>query len=226
MLGKKFLVLFGIVLVCLTSSIFLGYSIRQKNNPKKAAYRARTVLASRISEDDKRFNTFDYVLKLMYKRNVKTIVETGTARNGQCNCRGDGCSSPIWGQWAQKNKAVVYSVDIDPEAVQSSSLACASYLDHMVFATSDSVEFLRDFKKPIDLLYLDSYDFDISNPVPSQEHHLKEIIAVYPRLHKKSIVLIDDCGLPSGGKGKLVIEYLLAKGWKIALSEYQVVLIQ
>ncbi len=182
-------------------------------------------LRNRIAPCDKRFATFKYVLNLMSKREVKTIVETGTARNGECNCAGDGCSTPIWGTWAQQHGAFVYSVDIDPQAIQSSASACNAYHDCMSFVTSDSVEFLANFNKPIDFLYLDSYDFDFSNPAPSQEHHLKEIIAVYPCLHAKSIIMIDDCDLPFGGKGKLVIQYLLDKGWKIVLSGYQVILI-
>ncbi|MFS8563823.1 MAG: class I SAM-dependent methyltransferase [Rhabdochlamydiaceae bacterium] len=181
-------------------------------------------LRDRIPPQDKRFVTFQYTLHLMSARKVRTIVETGTARDGECNCAGDGCSTPIWGQWAKQNGAYVYSVDIDPEAVRCSSAACTPYLDHMTFVASDSVTFLENFNKPIDFLYLDSYDFDLDDPLPSQEHHLKEIIAAYPWLHAKSIIMIDDCALPFGGKGRLVIEYLLDRGWKIALSYYQIIL--
>ena len=39
------------------------------------------------------------------------------------------------------------------------------------------------------------------------------------------VILIDDCDMPNGGKGKLVIERLTAKGWKVHMSEYQVVLV-
>lgn len=55
------------------------------------------------------------------------------------------------------------------------------------------------------IFYLDSFDFDISNPLPSQKHHLKEIEAAYDKLTDNSVVMIDDCDLPGGGKGKGVI---------------------
>lgn len=219
-LNNKFLL--GVILFSLTTplsaSIFQKQKKCQENCPSSP-------LNHRIFPNDKRFVTFQRVLNLMKERGVKTIVETGTARNGECNCAGDGCSTPIWGNWAKQNQATVYSVDIDPLAIHNSSLACSAYQDHMTFVSSDSVEFLANFNQPIDFLYLDSYDFDFSDPEPSQKHHLKEIIAAYPHLHKKSIIMIDDCDLPFGGKGKLVIDYLLDRGWKVILSAYQVILI-
>ncbi len=227
MIKKQLLIGIGMVFL-LTGAFFLVPHFQNKQVQKqerRGKKHARVVLQNRIYPDDKRFVTMNYVLQLMNQRKVRTIVETGTARNGECNCRGDGCSSPIWGQWANRNKALVYSVDIDPQAINCSSAACTSYSKRMKFAMSDSVEFLENFNKPIDFLYLDSYDFDSANPTPSQEHHLKEIIAAYPHLHKKSIIMIDDCDLPHGGKGMLAIQYLLDKGWKIGLSGYQVVMI-
>ena len=70
-----------------------------------------------IHPEDKRYKTFRSTLELMEKRKVKTIVETGTARNGVKNCIGDGCSTPIFCEWASEHGAYVYSVDIDPLAI-------------------------------------------------------------------------------------------------------------
>lgn len=88
------------------------------------------------------------------------------------------------------------------------------------------MEFLSRFDRPIDFLYLDSWDFDFADPAPSQQHHLREIIAAYPRLHAQSMVLIDDCNLPHGGKGRLVIQYLAERGWRVLHSEYQTLLVR
>lgn len=92
------------------------------------------------------------------------------------------------------------------------------------FVCSDSIAFLQNFGKTIDFLYLDSYDFDFNNPLPSQYHHLYEIQAAYPKLSENSIVMIDDCDLPHGGKGKFAIEFLTERGWKILENRYQVIL--
>lgn len=197
----------------------------QANNKIKKVKGTEIFLKNRINPSSSRYVTYQYVLNLMQQRNVKTIVETGTARGGSKNCGGDGCSTLIWGDWAVQKGGMVYSVDIDVSALKESKDACQCCLGNIIFIESDSIAFLKNFDQPIDFLYLDSYDFDESNPSPSQEHHLKEIMAAYPRLHAKTIIMIDDCGLPYGGKGPLVIQYLLERGWKIALSEYQVILI-
>lgn len=186
---------------------------------------ASSVLSSRIPPHDQRYPTFHYVLNEITKRNFKIIVETGTARNGAWNCIGDGCSTVIWSYWAKLFDGYVYSVDIDPEALRQSKHACGCCLSNVEFVCSDSVAYLENFGNQIDFLYLDSYDYDFNNPDPSQQHHLKEIVAAYPYLHEQSVVMIDDCNLPGGGKGKLVIEYLQERGWKIAMSGYQVVMV-
>lgn len=98
--------------------------------------------------------------------------------------------------------------------------------NQVVLVCSDSVRYLKSFGKQIDFLYLDSFDYDFNNPSPSQRHHLREIIAAYPWLTKESIVMIDDCDLAGGGKGVLVISYLINRGWKIAMQGYQVIMVQ
>lgn len=188
-------------------------------------------LKHRIKSTDKRHRTFVQAIQLMNERRAKTIVETGTSRNGACNCAGDGCATIIFSDWAKHNNAEVYSVDIDPQALQNAKNAIpAANKDCVHFVESDSVAFLQNFGKEIDFLYLDSYDFDFDNPLPSQLHHIKEIQAATPWLTKNSVIMIDDCGyILYGGKGKLVIDYLLsltAQDWKIYSSGYQVILVR
>ncbi|MDN3506137.1 MAG: class I SAM-dependent methyltransferase [Simkaniaceae bacterium] len=184
------------------------------------------MLNNRIAKTDKRYSTFQTALTLMTNQNAYTIVETGTARGGSLNCAGDGCSTLIFGDWAYENHATVYSVDIDPLALSCSFNALGKAADNVLLVEQDSIEFLSTFNGSIDFLYLDSYGFQLDNPLPSQNHHLNEIIAAYPHLARDCVVMIDDCDLPYGGKGKLVIEYLLERGWKILAESYQVILIR
>lgn len=53
-------------------------------------------LEGSLPTDDARYITFFNSMKLMKERNLKTIVETGTARDGNTNCRGDGCSLNLY----------------------------------------------------------------------------------------------------------------------------------
>ena len=131
----------------------------------------------------------------------------------------------LFSRWAKDNGAEMYSVDINPIALKTAKRACREFNKGNVhFIEQDSAIFLHNFDKQIDFLYLDSYDFEISNPLPSQIHHLKEIMAAYPYLSEQCIILIDDCDLPYGGKGKFVIQFLEEEGWNIIESGYQVLI--
>jgi predicted O-methyltransferase YrrM len=186
---------------------------------------AKDYLQNRIHPGDKRETTFRLCFEILEHRGAKILVETGTARNGGWNCHGDGCSTLLFAAWANDHEASLFSVDIDPGAINESKAAVSQINPHVQFATQDSISFLRDFDQQIDFLYLDSYDFEPSNPHPSQLHHLNEIEAAYPHLHENTVIMIDDCDLPYGGKGKLAIEFLKAHGWEVLITNYQVILI-
>ncbi len=184
-------------------------------------------LDRRIDQDNARYETFLSALQLMSQRQSKILVETGTSRYGDWNCGGDGCSTLIFGQWASENDSVLFSVDWDEEALQKAEEALSVDSKGSVqFVRSDSIAFLKEFNRPIDFLYLDSCDYADWDPSPSQRHHLNEIVAAYPWLHEQSVVMIDDCCLPQGGKGKLVIKYLRERGWMIFQKGYQVILVK
>lgn len=188
--------------------------------------RTRDSLEGVIFKNDKRYSTFREFFLLGAKRKAQILVETGTARSGVSDPVGDGASTYLFAKWCFKNKAHLYSVDIDHRAINRSSACVRRYKDFVTFYVQDSIEFLKNFPGTIDLLYLDSFDFDVNNPYPSQEHHLKEIMAAINKLQDTSVVLIDDCNLPHGGKGKLAIEFLESRGWKIWLKGYQTLLVK
>ena len=172
-----------------------------------------------------RRRTFTTAIELSNKHNVRTIVETGTARGGNLAYNGDGGFTIIFGLWSQLHNAELFSVDIAPEAVEKARDVTAQFGNNVHVVQNDSVDFLKNFDRSIDFLYLDSFDFDKNNPDPSQLHHLHEIEAAYDKLSPHSIVMIDDCGLPYGGKEKLVVNYLVSKGWTIYAQDYQIILV-
>lgn len=57
--------------------------------------------------------------------------------------------------------------------------------------------------------------------LPSQEHCARELVAALPLLHQRSLVLIDDAGLPGGGKARLAKQILKAGGWSCIMDAYQ-----
>ena len=178
----------------------------------------------------KRRSTFRRALRLMSKTNAKTLIETGTARHGLDGVKSNGAATIVFGTWAKKHNAKLHSVDISEQSIQNSYNEVKSQrLETAVeLCLSDSITFLEQFNNKVDFLYLDSYDYS-SDPVvqeKSQDHHLKEFQAIEYRLHKNTIVLVDDCKLPGGGKGKKLIAYMLDRNWCIDMDKYQVLLLR
>jgi predicted O-methyltransferase YrrM len=177
----------------------------------------------------KRRDTFLMVLKILDLIEAKTIIETGTSREGLKGAKSQGAASIVFGKWAKMNGAMLHSVDISPESVRvaQEEIDANKLNDHVKLYLSDSVEFLLNYKSQVDFLYLDSYDYSDDPDVQelSQLHHLNEFKAIESLLHHNTIVLIDDCDLPGGGKGKKVIEYMLSKNWFVHTEAYQVLLL-
>jgi hypothetical protein len=183
-------------------------------------------LKGRLSSRNGRYHTFCEALKLMSDRNMRVIIETGTARCGDTNFEGDGGATIIFGHWAQNHKAQFYSVDINEKHLETAHKAVKPYLDSTTMVLMDSATFLKNFDQKIDLLYLDSWDYDDKNPLPSQIHNLNEVKAAYDKLTEKSIIMIDDCNIGGGGKGLLSIKWLLDRGWYLHANAHQVILLR
>lgn len=186
----------------------------------------KTVYSKGLSTRN-RIVTFNLAIDLFRSRKLNTIVETGTARV----YKGweDGNSSLIWSHLTSElEEGKFYSVDISNDNIERARKLCDPFIKNSEFIVSDSVQFLESHNAPIDLLFLDSMDASIPG---YQEHHLNEIIQAEKNLHADSIVLIDDSPekdygwAKNGGKGALVIPYLLKRGWKIKLREYQTLMI-
>lgn len=185
-------------------------------------------LDGRLDPSNGRYKTFTEALTLMNERQVRVIVETGTERwlEGINSFDGDGGSTIIFGHWATDNNSKMYSVDINQVHINYSLVNTHDYLSNLTLVLSDSVLFLQEFPQTIDFLYLDSYDYDEKNPDPAQQHCLREIMAAEDKLTQNSIVMIDDCNIPGGGKGYLAAQYLLSKGWILHSNHHQIILLK
>ena len=116
-----------------------------------------------------------------------TIIETGTSAYGTD-------SSRLFDSYVRNFGGNFYTVDINSYPARRLSFA-KSRRTH--FFVMDSVQFLNNFSKitsdkSVDLIYLDSWDVDWSNPYASAEHGKKELVAIRPYLRTGTIVVIDD----------------------------------
>ena len=165
-------------------------------------------------EKNFRFSSFEFSLNEAFKRGHKTLVETGVARGKikflffpKINWK-DGMSTMIFSDYAKHVNGHLTSCDIDRNNVKNASKFVKKNKNFVTFVTDDSLNFLKNFKKKIDFLYLDSLDGQFAE---ASSHQLKEIQIAEHLLHEKSLVLLDD----KGDKTNLSIDYMLRKNFKI-----------
>ncbi len=178
----------------------------------------------------RRWATFKIALNLFLQRSGTTILETGCQRfHGDW---GAGCSTMLFSRTIERFGGELFSVDNSIESCDvARSVVCDINADVTV-TCADSVDFLKEFGKPIDLLYLDSMDYPLGwrasreGQESSQQHCLDELMAAQRWLHPKSIVLLDDNDLPGGGKPPLAKKWLRENGWHCVLDDQQSLWIQ
>ena len=166
-----------------------------------------------------------------------TIVETGCSRRDpalRISWKADGCSTILFDTYAKHHPgSLVYSVDIDQDAVE----ACKKYVSRATsVAHRDSVNYLSMLAtsgligRHLDLLYLDSFDFNRADPLPSTIHHHNELMAAMPMIDRqRTLVVVDDSPVTLddqlhaevGGKGVIVARHMALCGAEFAFCSYQ-----
>ena len=162
-----------------------------------------------------RFKLFKKTLEMALTRNVKVIVETGTSRGKKkflffkrLNWK-DGMSTLLFSEFAHLIKGELHSCDISEENINNAKDFTKKYSNNVNFYIKDSVVFLQEFNKKIDLLYLDSFDgHDVEL---ASKHQLNEAKAVIDKLKNSSLILLDD----KGAKTLYSKAYFVKSGFKI-----------
>lgn len=158
------------------------------------------------------------ILKETYNEPI-TIVETGCIRNTTEESKiGDGWSTLNWDYYSKLTNSKVYVVDINQYHIdQSKKIVPPTEL--LQYYNDDSVNFLKNFDKKIDLLFIDSYDYcgDEENIHKCHLHSLNEVKSAWDKLNNKCFILIDDVfnNTNWAGKGELSIPYLLENGFEL-----------
>lgn len=178
-----------------------------------------------ISKTGKRKESFQLMLDRIKTRTSPLVVETGCSRQDN-NFDGDGMSSLIFDSFTEHHQGEFYSVDINPDHVDFTK----KLIKKGNIICSDSVSFLfelnkklRTQNKQIDLLYLDSFDFERNNPHPSSLHHIMELTSIWPSCLTGTIIAIDD-NFPDGtGKGQYVSLWMEKNNIKPIFKDYQII---
>jgi hypothetical protein len=156
------------------------------------------------------------------------IVETGCIRGTSEESKfGDGWSTLNWDYYAKKTESKVYVVDISEQHLNESKKIVPPS-EYVEYTQDDSVHYLQEFDKKIDLLFLDSFDYcgDEENVRACHNHSLNEVKAAWDKLNDHCFILIDDVFDDQWeGKGKLTIPYLLSNGFELVyFTDSQVLL--
>lgn len=163
--------------------------------------------------------SFRAVMREAYSIGVAKIVETGSIRV-EDNWAGDGQSTIIFNAYTRFVNGTFDTIDINENCLE-----LTKNLPNTNFFPMDSVKYLSKRTEPIDLLYLDSFDVNMSEPHDAAMHCMFEFCAAQPKLHSGSIVFIDDSPIeletPVGGKGVYVAKYFAHLGIPPFVFGYQ-----
>jgi len=168
------------------------------------------------------------ILEETYKDPI-VIVETGCIRNTTEESKfGDGWSTLNWEYYSKKTSSKVYVVDIDDNHL-GKSMQIVPPGEYVEYTKDDSIHYLENFDKKIDLLFLDSFDYcgDSENIRACHNHSLNEVKAAWDKLNNRCFILIDDVfNNQWAGKGELSIPYLLENGFELVYFMDQQVLLK
>ena len=172
-----------------------------------------------------RFKSFKKTFELCLERNLKILVETGTARGKtkfffikKYNWK-DGMSTPMFAEYAKFIEGKLHTCDISAKNIENAKAFTSDFSEYIEFYREDSLIFLQEFQHQIDLLYLDSLDGH--DPDAASKHQLKEAQIAIKKLHNESLILLDD----KGSKTNLSINFFKSNNFKIIYeTAYQVLL--
>lgn len=142
-------------------------------------------------------------------------------------CCQDGHSTYFW----TREGFDVYTVDISEQCRIATESAYKYHIkedipSHLhMHIPQDGIEFLKNFDKKIDLLYLDGWDVGTEN---FAEMHLEAYLAAKDKLSNTHLISIDDTDFNTdlGGKDKILTPYLLENGYIKVLWGRQTVFVK
>lgn len=169
-----------------------------------------------------RADGFGVIFDALLGRSDLLIVETGSMRIPG-NWEGDGQSTFMFDALVQRSSGLLFSIDITLNSIDTARRACSSSTQLILNNSVAALYALTScVKKQASLLYFDSFDLDIAQPLPSAIHHIMELTAARALVGPGTIVCVDDYALGSeGGKGMILDKFFYNISAKVLHSGYQ-----
>jgi len=194
-------------------------------------------LEEMLKKTGKRQPSFEIMINHLKSIKDPLIIETGCARpphpqwgNEDVSFKDEGYSTRIFDAYVNEYSGEFHSVDLSPVHTEyARSIVSEKSRIHC----DDSVHFLWEANSLltadnlyVDLLYLDSYDYEESTPYLSPAHHIKELACIMSRLRPGSMIAVDDNFGSKGnrkGKGMFVEEFFDSIGKPLFYDGYQLI---
>ena len=141
-------------------------------------------------ENDSRYNQLEKLIEEIKEEfNFQKIIciETGASQG-----KNDGAVGLFFSKLCEFTNGEFHSVDNDENIHNQSKIM---YKKHNIKAKhylQDSVKFLENTEVIPNLVHLDSWDLELTNPFPSALHGWREFIAIESKMPIGSIIIIDD----------------------------------
>lgn len=148
-----------------------------------------------------RLNFYKYIIpKLVAKNKPLYILETGTMWAPLKENM--GAFTLIMADLIKNyTGGKIYTIDISEKNLNLCKEHTKEFSSHIEYIQSDSVSCIanldNDLIFKLDLVYLDSWDFNVPQPHDSANHHLQELMALYYRINADCSIAIDDNFLPN-----------------------------
>lgn len=140
-----------------------------------------------------------------------------------CCC--DGHATYFWARAGFNT----YTVDIDSRCLDNLKSSYSSLNEEIpnnlhTYIPHDGIDFLNNFEKSIDILYLDGWDKGTPNYA---ENHLSAYLAAKNKLSPLHLILIDDTDFitEDGGKDKLLSPFLIDLNYRVLFNGRQTLFI-
>jgi hypothetical protein len=127
------------------------------------------------------FEAFLKVFKILNGRPSR-ILETGTSAWGTDSTR-------LWDRYVREYGGKLVSVDL---RIEPSKRLRRHMHESTTLLHEDSIIALKRITETFDVYFLDSYDLDFNNPLPSAQHGYLEYLQIKDKLRIGSIIFIDD----------------------------------
>jgi hypothetical protein len=151
----------------------------------------------------------------------KVIIEIGSGVQGYTS----GNSVLVWAARTCAEKIV--ALDMDEHQIRTVKEAVEGQYPQVEARLEDGIEYVRNFNKKIDLLYLDFWTPDPEGALPGTgraEAYLKAYLAAKEKLSNKALILIDDTDHVHPWKHTYIIPEARKDGFKVVYTGRQTLL--